>query len=90
MPTRVLLLRHGETSNPNVFHGAESDIGLSERGRRQAEAVAPLLAAHTPAAIISSAMRRARETAASIAAACGLSVLIEPQLHERLCAIRRS
>jgi probable phosphoglycerate mutase len=28
-------------------------------------------------------MRRARDTAAPIAAACGLTLLIEPQLHER-------
>ncbi len=83
MPTRVFVLRHGESADPTVFHGAESDVGLSERGRRQAEAVAPLLAAHSPAAVISSAMRRARDTVAPIAAACGLPVLVEPQLHER-------
>ena len=40
MPTRVLLLRHAETATPHLFHGAESDVGLSERGRRQADAVA--------------------------------------------------
>ena len=44
MPTRVLLLRHGETTDPLVFHGAESDVGLSGRGRRQAEAAAAALA----------------------------------------------
>jgi probable phosphoglycerate mutase len=83
LPTRVFVLRHGESADPTVFHGAESDIGLSERGRWQAEAIAPLLAACAPAAVISSAMRRARDTAAPIAAACGLPVLVEPQLHER-------
>src|SRR5262249_21967577 len=83
VPTRVFVLRHAESADPTVFHGAESDVGLSERGRRQAEAVAPLLAAHNPAALISSAMRRARETATPIAAACGLPNLLEPPLHER-------
>jgi broad specificity phosphatase PhoE len=83
VPTRVFVLRHGESADPTVFHGAESDVGLSERGRKQAEAVAPLLAGHAPAAVVSSAMRRARDTAAPIAAACGLPVLLEPQLHER-------
>ena len=34
--TRLLLIRHAETSAPDVFHGAESDIGLSDWGRRQA------------------------------------------------------
>ena len=83
MPTRVFLLRHGESAHPEVFHGAESDVGLSEQGRRQAEAVAPLLAAQGPAAVVSSAMRRARDTARPIAAACGLPLRIEPDLHER-------
>lgn len=40
--TRVWLLRHGESANPTVFHGAESDIDLGERGRRQAALLAPL------------------------------------------------
>ena len=83
MATRVFVLRHGESADPHVFHGAESDVGLSERGRRQAEVVAPVLAAQAPAAVVSSAMRRARDTAAPIAAACGLPVLLEPLLHER-------
>jgi broad specificity phosphatase PhoE len=83
MPTRVLLLRHAESARPDVFHGAESDVGLSERGRQQAEAVARQLAAYRPDAVISSAMRRARETALPIARACGLELRIEPALHER-------
>jgi probable phosphoglycerate mutase len=83
MSTRVLLLRHGESADPTVFHGAESDIGLSERGRRQAEAVAPVLAALMATRLVSSAMRRARETTVPIARACGLVPRIEPNLHER-------
>ena len=83
MPTRVLLLRHAETANPLIFHGAESDVGLSERGRRQAESIAPLLAAHAPQVLVSSAMRRAVETATPIARACHLELRIEPELHER-------
>jgi broad specificity phosphatase PhoE len=81
--THVWLLRHAETANPAVFHGAESDIGLSERGRRLAERLAPVLAELRPAAVISSAMRRAQETAVPIAAACGLVLQLEPELHER-------
>jgi broad specificity phosphatase PhoE len=83
MPTRVLLLRHAESADPRVFHGAESDVGLSERGRRQAEAVAPLLAALAPTAVVSSGMRRALDTAGPIARACGLPLRVEPALHER-------
>jgi hypothetical protein len=40
-PSRVLLLRHAETASPNVFHGAESDVGLSERGLRECRLTPP-------------------------------------------------
>jgi probable phosphoglycerate mutase len=83
MTTRVLLLRHAESANPAIFHGAESDVDLSERGRRQAEAIAPVLAEYRPGRLICSAMLRARATAAPIARACGLTLEIEPDLHER-------
>jgi probable phosphoglycerate mutase len=83
MPDRVLLLRHAESADPLIFHGAESDIGLSVRGQRQAEAVAPVLAAYRPARVVSSAMRRARDTAEPIVRACGVPWQIEPELHER-------
>jgi broad specificity phosphatase PhoE len=81
--TRVLLLRHAESAVPDVFHGAESDIGLSARGERQARVIAPILAAEEPAAVICSAMRRAVATAQPIAAASGVELRIEPDLHER-------
>ncbi|MBV8075976.1 MAG: histidine phosphatase family protein [Planctomycetaceae bacterium] len=81
--TRVLLLRHAETSAPDRFHGAESDVGLGERGRRQAEAVAEILAAEGPDALYSSAMRRALETAAPIGRAAGLVPRVVEALHER-------
>jgi broad specificity phosphatase PhoE len=81
--TRVLLLRHAETSAPDLFHGAESDVGLGQRGYRQAEAVAQVLVPHRPGAVFCSAMRRALETAEAIARAAGLVVSVEPELHER-------
>jgi broad specificity phosphatase PhoE len=83
LTTRIILLRHGESAAPQVIHGAESDIGLSDRGRRQAAAVAPILAREKPNVIISSGMLRAIDTARPIAQACGLEMLIEPDLHER-------
>jgi broad specificity phosphatase PhoE len=83
MATRVLLLRHAESSDPAVFHGAESDVGLSEHGRRQAEAVASVIAAERPTAVIASAMRRAVATAQPIATACAVPLRLEPALHER-------
>ncbi|MFO0927138.1 MAG: histidine phosphatase family protein [Gemmataceae bacterium] len=84
MPTtRVLLLRHAETSDPSVFHGAESDVGLSDRGRLQAERAADALASLAPDSVVSSAMRRAVDTARVIAARCGKELRTEPDLHER-------
>jgi broad specificity phosphatase PhoE len=83
MLTRVLLIRHAESADPTVFHGAESDIGLSERGERQAAALAEVLAASAPHAVVSSAMRRARATAEPLAKLLDRELLIEPHLHER-------
>lgn len=81
--TRLLLLRHAETSAPDFFHGAESDIGLGERGRIQAETVARLLATQRPDVLYCSAMRRALQTAEAIERACDLVAHVEPALHER-------
>lgn len=81
--TRVLLLRHAETAAPDRFHGAESDIGLGDRGREQAAAVAPRLASQHPQALYSSPMLRARQTSEPIGLTCGLKVEIVPELHER-------
>ena len=83
MPTRFLLLRHAETTQPHVFNGYESDVSLSPLGERQARAVAPVLAAARPDLIISSPMIRARQTARPIAEACGVPLLIEADLYER-------
>src|SRR5687768_6931619 len=82
MPTRFLLLRHAESTHPHVFNGYESDVLLSPRGERQARAVAPVLAACDPSAVVSSPMRRALLTASPIAEACGLEVRVEHDLHE--------
>src|SRR5437763_1629126 len=87
MSTRVWLLRHAETAVPGVFHGAESDVGLSERGTRQVAILAPLLAAHRPDVVVSSGMTRAILTAEPIAQACGVPLRIEPQFHERAVGI---
>ena len=83
--TCILLLRHAETAAPDLFHGAESDIGLGPRGRSQAEAAASLLlTSFAPiAAVYSSAMLRACETASPIASGFGLGPIPIPALHER-------
>jgi len=87
MPIRVLLLRHGETTHPGTYNGAESDVELSERGRRQTEALAPLVAERKPHVIVSSAMRRAVQTAQILLAGCKVPHRVEPDLHERYVGI---
>src|SRR5438552_16080696 len=83
LPEAVWLVRHAETATPTLCHGAESDVGLGEHGHRQAQAAAQWFAALKPTVVVSSAMRRAVQTAAPVAAACGVPHLLEPFLHER-------
>jgi 2,3-bisphosphoglycerate-dependent phosphoglycerate mutase len=81
--TRLLLARHAETAAPDRFHGAESDIGLSAAGARQAELLGESLKSSGAVAVYSSAMRRAVDTAEPIARACGLVPVSIAALHER-------
>ncbi|WP_432948890.1 bifunctional RNase H/acid phosphatase [Kribbella sp. CA-253562] len=77
-PTRLIFLRHGETAHTveKRFSGSGGDDpGLSEIGRRQAEAAAQYIAELGPVdAIISSPMLRTRQTAAAVAERLGLDV----------------
>jgi ribonuclease H / adenosylcobalamin/alpha-ribazole phosphatase len=85
-PTTFVLLRHGETAlTPEKrFSGSGgSDPELSPAGRRQAEGTAAALAARgTVQAIVTSPMRRCRETAAAVAARLGLEVRVDEGLRE--------
>jgi len=87
MAARILLIRHAETAQPTLLHGAESDVDLSPRGERQAEALAQLLVPEKADAIVCSAMLRARRTADAIGKATGLPVRIELLLHERAVGV---
>ena len=80
----VWLVRHAEVTTPTLFHGAESDVELGEHGHRQAAAAAGWFATLKPTVVISSAMRRAVQTAMPIAVSCGVPHLQEPLFHERL------
>ncbi|WP_066955151.1 bifunctional RNase H/acid phosphatase [Streptomyces lushanensis] len=85
-PATFVLLRHGETAlTPEKrFSGSGGgDPELSAIGRRQAEAVAVALAARgTVQDIVSSPLRRCRETAGAVAARLGLDVTVEEGLRE--------
>jgi broad specificity phosphatase PhoE len=79
----MLLLRHAETSAPHLFHGAESDVDLSERGHRQALVLGEYFKSKAASALYCSSMRRAMATAEPIGVACGLRPIVLPSLHER-------
>ncbi|WP_424887711.1 bifunctional RNase H/acid phosphatase [Streptomyces sp. XH2] len=85
-PTTFVMLRHGETAlTPQKrFSGSGgSDPELSPVGLHQAERAGAALAARgTIQAVVSSPMRRCRETAAAVAARLGLEVRVEDGLRE--------
>jgi broad specificity phosphatase PhoE len=85
-PSMLVLLRHGETelTPQKRFSGSGgSDPGLSATGRHQAEATAAALAARgTVQAVVTSPLRRCRETADIVAARLGLDVRVEDGLRE--------
>ena len=84
-PTTTLLLRHGETpwSVERRFAGV-ADIPLTDAGVAQARAAAAALAASEYGidAIVSSPLRRCRDTAKEIAAVVGASVREEDGFRE--------
>ncbi|GAA3173963.1 MULTISPECIES: bifunctional RNase H/acid phosphatase [Streptomyces] len=85
-PATLVLLRHGETAlTPQKrFSGSGgSDPELSPAGLRQVEAAAAALAARgTIEEVVSSPLRRCRQTAATVADRLGLDVRIEDGLRE--------
>lgn len=84
--TWIFLVRHGATANneahPPRIQGRHADPPLSAAGRAQARAVAETLARVRLAAVCSSPLARAQETATTIAAPHGLSVETIDQLIE--------
>lgn len=82
--TRVIALRHGETDwNAGTRMQGQTDIALNERGRWQAGRLAEALAGEEIAAIYSSDLQRAYDTAAALAVRLGLPVRTEAGLRER-------
>lgn len=82
--TEVYLIRHGDAlpAAEDIIAGDYDAQRLSELGRQQARAVSERLRDTHLAAVYSSPIGRARETAEAIAAAQGLGVDIEPDLRE--------
>lgn len=82
--TRILLSRHGETEW-NAVRRVQgwTDIPLSTKGEAQAEALADRLSTVPLAAVYSSDLSRAAQTAAPAAARHGLTVQTTLELREK-------
>jgi len=81
---KLIFVRHGESVANERKEFAEEHTPLTDLGREQAAATGKDIAARfQPAAVVSSALARARQTAEIIAAELGLPVEIWPGLEEQ-------
>jgi broad specificity phosphatase PhoE len=82
--THVYVIRHGRPASN--WGGAEDDPGLDHAGRLQAiEAMEILMALpedERPRSVVSSPLNRCRETAAPMALALGVEMVIDPSVGE--------
>ena len=79
----IYLIRHGETAGNAARIVQRPDIPLSPHGLAQSERLARRLAREGVAAILSSDLARARQTAERLQHATGAPLTFEPLLHER-------
>ncbi len=80
---RLMLIRHGETDwNATLRYQGHANIPLNEQGRAQAQKAGARLAHYRAAAIYTSDILRAAETAEIVGAATGLTPEPMPNLRE--------
>jgi probable phosphoglycerate mutase len=78
----LLLIRHARPLRVEKADGSPADPPLSDTGHAQAARLAAWLGAEKLHAVYTSPMRRARETAAPLAEALGVSARVEPGVVE--------
>ena len=82
--TTLIVIRHGETAwNREKRMQGTTDTPLSDVGREQARALGRRLADHAFAALYTSDLARARDTARAIAELTGREAVTDPRLQER-------
>lgn len=81
--TELILIRHGQTSanKSGKFHG-RTDIGLSDEGFRQVKKLAEWFPAVKIAALYTSDLRRAYETAVPIGKKFHCGIMVDKNLRE--------
>ena len=82
---QIHLVRHGEVFNPQgVLYGRLPGFGLSDLGRRMADAAAADLQSHRRpvAAIVSSPLQRTQQSAEPVAERFGLEVRLDDRIIE--------
>jgi broad specificity phosphatase PhoE len=77
--TRVWLVRHSEAS---AHWGQDLDPALSPQGIADAAAAVDLLHGVGPLPVVTSPMKRTRQTAGAFASAWGVEVAVEPAVSE--------
>jgi len=82
--TSLIVIRHGETVwNREKRMQGTTDTQLTDVGRAQAQALGRRLTGHAFAALYTSDLCRARDTARAIADHTGRTAVTEPRLQER-------
>jgi broad specificity phosphatase PhoE len=76
---RLYLIRHGKAAGNWDTH---PDPGLDDVGRAQAEAMAAALTVLRPLPLVTSPLRRTRETAAALERRWGISAEVDPRVGE--------
>ena len=81
--SRIYMIRHGKPA-ATWGQASDGDPGLDETGQAQAEAAREALFAlpEPPRLVVSSPLRRCRETALPTARALGVDVVIDPRFGE--------
>ncbi len=82
--TRICFVRHGETDwNIELRMQGHIDLALNAKGEAQGQAAGRYFSRVRTAALYSSDLLRARQTAHPISAALGLPMVLRPELRER-------
>lgn len=81
--TQFILIRHGETDwNVEGRWQGQADVALNNRGRKQAQQLAEDMRSQALDAIYASDLRRASDTATTLARQQGVEVRLDPRLRE--------